>query len=283
MRLHIVWKATKNVLKSLQTFSPIARNPVKWVFLSDFQTLCRVANEFAMTWINAGFFVVLQAHSGGGGAGGGSSSSSASLPTTLSSLLPPSSVSASATSTSSPSAASSSGVPITGPPPTTTSGSNGQGVDLSQATAMANVIFKKWFFKLSQIFIGFLFCIYSNYSCTTTCRRWQQRVWATPKNEKSVPFATKHCMIDLHGTAIWESTRVSDKCWKFFGRTFENWFFSPRVSGEKPYPCRFCGRRFRTNYNKLGHEKKCPDRHSRAIAQPQPVTGTGQTENVVYR
>ena len=44
--------------------------------------------------------------------------------------------------------------------------------------------------------------------------------------------------------------------------------------GEKPYPCTFCGRRFRTNYNKLGHEKKCPDRHARALLQP-----TGQTEN----
>jgi hypothetical protein len=46
------------------------------------------------------------------------------------------------------------------------------------------------------------------------------------------------------------------------------------ISGEKPYPCTFCGRRFRTNYNKLGHEKKCPDRHARALLQP-----SGQPEN----
>ena len=40
--------------------------------------------------------------------------------------------------------------------------------------------------------------------------------------------------------------------------------------GEKPYPCRFCGRRFRTNYNKIGHEKKCPDRHSATLLDGTP-------------
>ena len=59
--------------------------------------------------------------------------------------------------------------------------------------------------------------------------------------------------------------------------------------GEKPYPCRFCGRRFRTNYNKLGHEKKCPDRHSgSSILQPSPVQtvtpdSPSVVPNVVYR
>ena len=63
------------------------------------------------------------------------------------------------------------------------------------------------------------------------------------------------------------------------------------LSGEKPYPCRFCGRRFRTNYNKLGHEKKCPDKHARALLQPhtvQPVQAVtpdspSVVPNVVYR
>ena len=50
-------------------------------------------------------------------------------------------------------------------------------------------------------------------------------------------------------------------------------------SGEKPYPCQFCGRRFRTNYNKLGHEKKCPDRH--AAAQDLTPTNNTQTPNNV--
>ena len=61
-------------------------------------------------------------------------------------------------------------------------------------------------------------------------------------------------------------------------------YYFLNFSGEKPYPCRFCGRRFRTNYNKLGHEKKCPDRHSRSIDQPQPQPATGgRQENVVFR
>ena len=48
-------------------------------------------------------------------------------------------------------------------------------------------------------------------------------------------------------------------------------------SGEKPYPCQFCGRRFRTNYNKLGHEKKCPDRHAQDLANTQTNVNSSKT------
>jgi len=185
-----------------------------------------------MSSMNA-LLAAAQAHSG---------SSSTTLPTTLASLLPPSSVSASATSTSSPSAASSSGMPLSGgpPPPTTTTGSNGPGVDLSQATAMANVSQLQLYYYMQKVAAAGM---------------------GNPKERKDCPICSK----TLYDRSTWNRhMRIH--------------------TGEKPYPCRFCGRRFRTNYNKLGHEKKCPDRHSRTIgtAQPQPATG-GQTENVVYR
>ena len=55
--------------------------------------------------------------------------------------------------------------------------------------------------------------------------------------------------------------------------------------GEKPYPCTYCGRRFRTNYNKLGHEKKCPDRHARAILSSSScdTDSPGVVPSVAYR
>jgi hypothetical protein len=66
-------------------------------------------------------------------------------------------------------------------------------------------------------------------------------------------------------------------CLQLSGNFKQAFFF---FLGEKPYPCRFCGRRFRTNYNKLGHEKKCPDRHTSGaaamIGQQTPGAAGGQ-------
>lgn len=160
------------------------------------------------------------------------------LPTTLASLLPPTSsavAAAAAAAATSTSTATSSGGPPTTSSTSGTTGNNGQGVDLSQAAAMANLQLYYYMQKVASAGMG------------------------NPKERKECPICGK----TLYDRSTWNRhMRIH--------------------TGEKPYPCRFCGRRFRTNYNKLGHEKKCPDRHSRTLAQPQPATG-GQTENVVYR
>jgi hypothetical protein len=83
-------------------------------------------------------------------------------------------------------------------------------------------------------------------------------------------------MTDLLGTATCASILVSQN-------KIEKKFFIFLYPGEKPYPCGYCGRRFRTNYNKLGHEKKCPDRHARAILQPAAPESPSVVPNVVYR
>ena len=114
-------------------------------------------------------------------------------------------------------------------------------------------------------------------SCTTTCRSCRRRVWAIRRNARSVPSVARRFTTGPLGIATCAFIQVTQGELPYQANQS---FFS---SGEKPYPCHYCGRRFRTNYNKLGHEKKCPDRHARAILTPSTPESPSVVPSVVYR
>ena len=170
--------------------------------------------------------------------------------------------------------------------------SQSQGLDLSNPqTAMANVNVSLLFLLMPGVngcFISRRRC-----RCITTCRNYKQREWEIPRNGRSVQSAAKLCTTGQRGTdtcafilvrylplyVLLEATLVVP----LYHLQKELFLSLPLFSGEKPYPCRFCGRRFRTNYNKLGHEKKCPDRHARAVLQPATPDRPSVVPSVVYR
>ena len=108
------------------------------------------------------------------------------------------------------------------------------------------------------------------------------QTWEIQRKERSVPSAGKLSTTGQRGTDTCVFILVSVVLFVCLVLDID---FFVTMAGEKPYPCGFCGRRFRTNYNKLGHEKKCPDRHARAILQPAAVTPDSPSvvPNVVYR
>ena len=102
-----------------------------------------------------------------------------------------------------------------------------------------------------------------------SCWVWQQA------------FSIKKYQNDLINS--WKKNTIK-KSWFYWYENPCNLNYFLDFSGEKPYNCQFCSRSFRTNYNKVGHEKKCPDGRSRSIDQqlPQPATG-GHQENIAFR
>jgi len=191
------------------------------------------------------------------------------LPSTSSSSPSPSSAVASSTPPAAAASASSSSgpAPVARPssasaaarhPPSTEaggtsgrggSGSNGQGVDLSSAVANVSKVSNKSSMRCIHRFHLFQLQLYY----------YMQKVAAAgmgnPKERKECPICGK----TLYDRSTWNRhMRIH--------------------TGEKPYPCKFCGRRFRTNYNKLGHEKKCPDRHARLMAE-EANAGSGAAAN----